>query len=131
LQAGFSMATIDEHAVSPLNTGSAFVIMQIGCQELDHVYSVVISPALAACGLIARRIDKHNEGGLLESEIITGIRTADIIVADLTNERPNCYLEVGYFNQDLGPRAVAQNFLAAHNAGIGVVWTLPLILQSL
>ena len=38
---------------------------------------------------------------------------------------------LGYFNQDLGPRTVAQNFLAAHNAGIGVVWTLPLILQSL
>jgi len=31
---------------------------------------------------------------------------------------------LGYFNQDLGPRTVAQNFLAAHNAGIAVVWTL-------
>lgn len=38
---------------------------------------------------------------------------------------------LGSFNQDLAPRAVAQNFLAAHNAGIGLVWTLPQILQTL
>jgi hypothetical protein len=37
---------------------------------------------------------------------------------------------LGYFNQDLGPRTVAQNFIAGHNAGIAVVWTLPLILQG-
>jgi hypothetical protein len=38
---------------------------------------------------------------------------------------------LGYFNQDLGPRTAGQNFLAAHNAGIGMVWTLPLILHTL
>jgi hypothetical protein len=37
---------------------------------------------------------------------------------------------LGYFNQELGPRTVAQNFLAAHNAGVGVVWVLPLVLES-
>jgi hypothetical protein len=31
---------------------------------------------------------------------------------------------LGYFNQELGPRTVAQNFLAAHNAGIGLIWIL-------
>jgi hypothetical protein len=38
---------------------------------------------------------------------------------------------LGYFNQDLGPRTVAQNFLAAHNAGIAVVWTLGQILNRM
>ena len=38
---------------------------------------------------------------------------------------------LGYFNQDLGPRTVGQNFLAAHNAGIAVVWTLALILKKM
>jgi hypothetical protein len=51
---------------------------------------------LEANGLEPKRVDKHNEGGLLKSEIIEFIATSDIIVADLTNERPNCYLEVGY-----------------------------------
>jgi hypothetical protein len=32
----------------------------------------------------------------LKSEIIKFIQDAEIIVADLTNERPNCYLEVGF-----------------------------------
>lgn len=75
---------------------SAFIIMQIGNPELDNVCARAIVPALEACGLDAKRIDKHNTGGLLKSEIISFIQSADIIIADLTNERPNCYLEVGY-----------------------------------
>lgn len=74
----------------------AFVIMQIGNPELDKVYEQVIAPTLKACGLDPKRVDKHNRGGLLKSEIIGYIQKAEIIVADLTNERPNCYLEVGY-----------------------------------
>ena len=75
----------------------AFVIMQIGNSELDRIFNEVIDPGVRAAGLPpAKRIDKHNEGGLLKSEIIALIEDSDIIVADLTNERPNCYLEVGY-----------------------------------
>ena len=74
----------------------AFVIMLIGNPALDRVYERAIVPALRACGLEARRVDRHNRGGLLASEIIAFIEGSDIIVADLTKERPNCYLEVGY-----------------------------------
>lgn len=74
----------------------AFVIMQIGNPELDAVCEQAIVPALEVCGFDAKRVDKHNQGGLLKSEIIGFIECADVIVADLTNERPNCYLEVGY-----------------------------------
>lgn len=74
----------------------AFIISQIGNTELDSVCSDAIVPALRACDLDPKRVDKHNQGGLLKSEIIKFIQSADIIVADLTNARPNCYLEVGY-----------------------------------
>ena len=74
----------------------AFIIMQIGNTELDAVCENAIVPALEACGFEAKRVDKHNEGGLLKSEIIGFIERSEIIVADLTNERPNCYLEIGY-----------------------------------
>lgn len=74
----------------------AFVIMQIGNADLDRACAAGIVPAVEACGLSAKRVDKHNKGGLLKSEIIAFIQSADIIIADLTNERPNCYLEVGY-----------------------------------
>jgi hypothetical protein len=79
-----------------MGSGLAFVIMQIGNPDLDAVYDRVMVPALDACGLEARRVDRHNAGGLLHSEIIGFIEAAEIIVADLTHERPNCYLEVGY-----------------------------------
>lgn len=74
----------------------AFIIIQIGNPELDRVCIECIVPAMEASGLSAKRIDKHNQGGLLKSEIIRFIESAEIIVADLTNERPNCYLEIGY-----------------------------------
>ncbi len=70
--------------------------MQIGNRDLDTVYEQVIVPAINACGLHEKRVDKHNKGGLLKSEIIGFINDSEIVVADLTNERPNCYLEVGY-----------------------------------
>src|SRR4030067_3007154 len=74
----------------------AFIIMQIGNEELDEVCKEAIVPALRAFKLDPKRVDKHNKGGLLKSEIISFINEAEIIVADLTNQRPNCYLQVGY-----------------------------------
>ncbi|AXV38622.1 MAG: hypothetical protein CIT01_10590 [Methanobacterium sp. BRmetb2] len=74
----------------------AFVIMQIGNSELDNFYDEILVPTLKTCDLDVKRVDKHNEGNLLKSEIVNFIKSSDIILADLTNERPNCYLEVGY-----------------------------------
>lgn len=74
----------------------AFIIMQIGNPQLDAVHYEVMVPAVKACDLDPKRVDKHNEGRLLKSEIVDFIESSDIIVADLTNERPNCYLEIGY-----------------------------------
>lgn len=74
----------------------AFVVMQIGDSELDQLFDTVIQPAIESAGLQAKRVDRDNEGGLLKSEIIEFLNNAEIIVADLTNERPNVYLEVGY-----------------------------------
>jgi hypothetical protein len=74
----------------------AFIIMQIGNSDLDAVCANAIVPALRSCGLDPRRVDKHNEGQLLKSAIVGFMKSSEIIVADLTNERPNCYLEVGY-----------------------------------
>jgi hypothetical protein len=76
--------------------GKAFVIIQIGNPQLDRAYNECIAPALVSCGLEPKRVDKHTEGRLLKTEIVNFIESADIIIADLTNERPNCYLEVGY-----------------------------------
>lgn len=76
--------------------GMAFVVMQIGNPEMDHLFEAVIQPAIESMGLQAKRVDRDNEGGLLKNEIIHFLNNSEIIVADLTNERPNVYLEVGY-----------------------------------
>lgn len=70
--------------------------MQIGNDVLDKVCDEVFFPAIEGAGLTPRRVDRHNAGDLLKSEIVGFIERADVIVADLTNERPNCYLEIGY-----------------------------------
>lgn len=74
----------------------AFVVMQIGNADLDRVYERAIVPSIRDCGLVPRRVDRHNKGGLLHSEIVAFLEESEILVADLTNERPNCYLEIGY-----------------------------------
>lgn len=73
-----------------------FVIMQIGDQALDAVCDQAIDPAIKDAGFTPRRVDRHNEGDLLKSEIVQFIERSQVIVADVTNERPNCYLEIGY-----------------------------------
>jgi hypothetical protein len=76
--------------------GRAFVIMQIGDADLEQTYGRAIIPALERAGRAPHRVDTHNRGGVLTSEIVAFIEESDVLVADLTHERPNCYLEVGY-----------------------------------
>ncbi len=42
---------------------TAFVIMQIGDPQLDRMHDTAIVPAVRACRLEPKRVDKHNEGG--------------------------------------------------------------------
>jgi hypothetical protein len=79
-----------------LGMDEAFIIMQIGDSELDATCDKAMVPAIEAAGFAARRVDRHNAGDLLKSEIVQFLERSQIIVADLTNERPNCYLEIGY-----------------------------------
>jgi hypothetical protein len=46
-----------------------------------------------------------------------------LFVSGITNR-------LGYLNEEQAPRAVAQNFAAAHNAGVALAWLLPLIAQT-
>ena len=74
----------------------AFMIMQIGNSDLDDMYESIYRPIAQECGLRIFRVDKDNEGDLIKKTIDKYIEEAEIIIADLTNERPSCYHEVGY-----------------------------------
>ena len=74
----------------------AFMIMQIGNPNLDDMYENIYHPIAQECKLTLFRVDKDNEGDLIKKTIDKCIEEAEIIIADLTNERPSCYHEVGY-----------------------------------
>ncbi len=74
----------------------AFMIMQIGNPDLDEMYESIYLPIARECDLKLFRVDKDNEGDLIKKTIDKYIDEAEIIIADLTNERPSCYHEVGY-----------------------------------
>lgn len=51
---------------------------------------------LSEAGAIAIRIDKEHALEDLVGRIKKEIRSAQFVVADLTDERPSCYFEAGY-----------------------------------
>jgi nucleoside 2-deoxyribosyltransferase len=84
-----------------------FVVMpvqgeQSGSQEEQRIYKEyderfeVIEKIVVSCGGIAIRIDKEHALEDLVGRIKREIRDCGFQIADLTDERPSCYFEVGY-----------------------------------
>ncbi|MBF0104551.1 MAG: hypothetical protein HQM16_04405 [Deltaproteobacteria bacterium] len=73
-----------------------FVIMQIGDPEMDMIWKEVFCTTITDAGFDPILISEKNDGTLLANQIHQYLKRSDLIVADLTNERPNCYFEVGY-----------------------------------
>jgi len=65
-------------------------------EEFQNVYEFGIYPAVRNCGFICERVDETQFAGDVLERIRAGIEAADLVVADLTEGRPNVYLEVGY-----------------------------------
>jgi len=62
---------------------------------MDPVFDAV-SCAAASVGLRAERVKDHQGDYRITDRILTLVRTARLIVADLSHERPNVYFELGY-----------------------------------
>jgi hypothetical protein len=74
---------------------SVFVAMPFA-EEFEDVYQFGIYSAIRKCGYICERVDESVFVGNIVDQIKDGIRNAQFVVADLTLEKPNVYLEVGY-----------------------------------
>jgi len=74
-----------------------FVIMSFGGNPTlqDH-YELAIKPAVEEFDMDCIRVDELDYNGKITEKIIGLIRNAHFIIADLTEERPNCYYELGY-----------------------------------
>ena len=64
--------------------------------EFENVFEFGIYPAVRNCGFICEKVDEAHFTGDVLARIKGGIETASIVIADLTQARPNVYLEVGY-----------------------------------
>jgi len=65
-------------------------------EEFQNVYDFGIYPAVRNCGLICERVDEVHFTGDILSRIKESIESASLVIADMTEARPNVYLEVGY-----------------------------------
>lgn len=72
----------------------AFVLMPFA-EELVDVYDYLISDGLTAAGYHVRRADDVLSQNNILADIVDGIVSSDLIVADLTGSNPNVYYELG------------------------------------
>jgi hypothetical protein len=72
-----------------------FVAMPFS-EQFEDVYELGIYPALRESGFICERLDRAAFTGDILERMKERIRTARFVLADLSEARPNVYLEVGY-----------------------------------
>ena len=72
-----------------------FVAMPFS-EQFEDVYELGIYPALRDAGFICERLDRSAFTGDILERMKDRIRKARFVLADLSEARPNVYLEVGY-----------------------------------
>ncbi len=73
-----------------------FVIMKFKDKILDSAYEGVIKPIIKKYRYKPLRIDEIQDSGKITDQILEEIGRSEIIFADLTGEKPNCYYEAGF-----------------------------------
>lgn len=73
-----------------------FFICPLENEEVNHNYEYVIKPTILRYHFSIEKADEISTTGTLTDSILEAITRSRFVVADLTDERPNCYYEVGY-----------------------------------
>lgn len=73
-----------------------FVIMKFDEPFLDSAYQGVIKPIIESNGYHPVRIDEIQDSGRITDQIVEEISKSEVVLADLSGERPNCYYEAGF-----------------------------------
>lgn len=71
-----------------------FVLMPFS-EELREIYTEVYKPTCEENKIHCWRVDEISSPGSITRDIVEGILDADIIIADLTNQNPNVFYELG------------------------------------
>jgi hypothetical protein len=74
-----------------------FVAMKFGDPVLDSAYEGVIRPVIEdEFKYTVLRVDEIQDSGKITDQILKELGKSEIVLVDLTGERPNCYYEAGY-----------------------------------
>lgn len=90
----FRKDSFDPYDKGTFTSNLVFVIMPF-CNEMNDVYKV-ISEECKIIGLNSKRADDSIGSGIVLREIVESIEEAELLICDLTHERPNVYYELGY-----------------------------------
>ena len=77
-------------------TRQVFVVMKFGDKTLDSAYRGAIKPVIEEFKYSPLRIDEIEDAGSITDQILDQLARSEIVLADLTGERPNCYYEAGF-----------------------------------
>jgi DNA-binding MarR family transcriptional regulator len=75
---------------------TCFVIQPFDGSKFDKRFDDVYSPAIHAAGLEPYRVDRDPKAHIPIDAIEDGIRTAVVVLADITLNNPNVWYELGY-----------------------------------
>lgn len=81
---------------SVFQKGLLFLILPIRDENTAKDISFTIKTAAQNFGFTAERLDETFGYETINAKLLKHIELAEVVVADLTFERPNCYYEVGY-----------------------------------
>jgi hypothetical protein len=73
-----------------------FIVMKFDDDVLNSAYKGVIRPLIEEFNYRPLRIDEILDSGKITDQILKEIAKSEVIIVDLTGERPNCYYEAGY-----------------------------------
>jgi hypothetical protein len=65
-------------------------------EEFEDIYQFGIYAAVRRAGYVCEKVDESVFTGNIVERITNSIQGAEFVIADLTLERPNVYLEVGF-----------------------------------
>ena len=73
-----------------------FVVMKFGDKLLDSAYQGVIKPVGEQFNFEVIRVDEIPDSGNITEQILENISRSELVLVELTGERPNCYYEAGF-----------------------------------
>ncbi len=82
-------------AAEPTKRKNVFVAMPF-VDDFEDVWQFGVYSTIRKCGYICEKVDESLFAGDIVERIMDGIRGAEFVIADLSLEKPNVYLEVGY-----------------------------------